>query len=172
MLLSNRTDNHPHHYNSWIIHQLQLFEVLPILRRVKKEKGGKKANLVSNIVYFQPKLPYIYSKPKKETGLRREGVTKFIPRGKYGLLDRHFPSCVLHIEELLDLAIVLDDEGRYCVGHVVQMSESELLDRLNGDEHKLELLIAVFVEDGLEVGSSAPRWRAPDRSSFDRGCID
>ncbi|MET1416809.1 hypothetical protein ABVF61_31425 [Roseibium sp. HPY-6] len=86
---------------------------------------------------------------------------RFVPRNLHGYLDRHFPSFVVKRLELFDLSIALADEGKTRVGDVVQMRHAEIEELLNGCSKRMESLLTLLNEVGLDLDMKTPGWKSP-----------
>ena len=161
--------------------QFALFDYLPTQKRPEKPKPiKKKTNLV--VLNRSTQLNIDFSLPISKNAdnnnihiainyLNKNNTVKFLRRARYGALDYHVPSFLAKVAELHDFADAMEDIGKYAVGHLVTMTEDEVLAHLGGDEHKLALLLDFFAEFELALNMSIPGWKQPDKTHYRQGVL-
>ena len=91
-----------------------------------------------------------------------------VPKRRNPLLDRDFPSFVARDSRLQKLSFELYEKGMTRLGHVVQMSKSELQLNTSASDEIIARLERFLSEAGLGLEMTTLGWR-PGRSGSGRG---
>jgi hypothetical protein len=115
------------------------------------EKGEQAPYLTPPPLQFT--LPDLFAPPAN--------LVRLVPRNRYPALDRHFPSLAARDRKLSRLATRLALAGKIRLGHVVALSDFEILELGGSDRVVLGRVEALLARFGLGLGMTAPRWRSP-----------
>ena len=100
-------------------------------------------------------------RPVEDDGNR----VNFFRPDNYAALSRHFVSLVQNDQQLMQLALRLDAQGRVWLGDIVKMNHQEVFELLDHDLDVFERLLALLGEFELCLNLAVPKkWRRPDGS--------
>lgn len=100
-------------------------------------------------------------KPVEDDGNK----VNFFRPDNYAALSRHFVSLVQNDQQLMQLALRLDAQGRVWLGDIVKMNHQEVFELVDYDLDGFERLLALLNEFELGLNLAVPKkWRRPDGS--------
>lgn len=93
-------------------------------------------------------------------------IVYMVPKNRYAILDRHFPSWVARNQQLRLLSFALADRRILRLGQVVQLTRLELAQILaprfpRSVLRRIECLEAKLDTAELRLGMAAPNWKSP-----------
>jgi hypothetical protein len=83
----------------------------------------------------------------------------------YAALSRHFVSLVQDDQQLMQLALRIDAQGRVWLGDIVRLNHQEVFELLDYNRYAFERLLTLLEGFDLQLNLAvSPKWKRPDGS--------